>query len=67
MSLLQRYNGVPPLRPPPLIINDVQEYEIERIIAHRTNHMRGKEFLVRWKGYAPTSDKWKSEEDLENA
>ncbi len=43
-----------------------EEYEVERIVAERASR-KGKEFLVRWKGYDAEDDTWQSERDLRNA
>ena len=54
--------------PPPVRINQNEEYEVEEILDakwnSRTKRLR---FLVRWKGYGPTEDSWETENDLENA
>ncbi|XP_011310703.1 heterochromatin protein 1 [Fopius arisanus] len=40
-----------------------QEYEVEKIVAHRTIKGR-RQFLVRWKGYNEDADTWEQEKDL---
>jgi len=41
-------------RPPPVIIDEEEEYEIEGILAHETKYGKTR-YLVKWKGY-PLSD-----------
>lgn len=65
-SLLKPFRGTPPLRPPPIVINEQEEYEVASIVAHR-HKRKGVEYLVRWKGYGAESDTWQRASDLENA
>ena len=53
--------------PPKLvIIEEEEEFEVEKILNKRT--VRGKEkFLVRWKGYMAEEDTWENRENLKNA
>ncbi|CAI7877314.1 unnamed protein product [Closterium sp. NIES-53] len=53
--------------PPPVLIQDEAEYEVERVLTHR--HCGGKtlEFLIRWKAYDPTEDSWVAAGDMGNA
>jgi len=50
----------------PILIDGSLEFEVDRILKHRTNHRRA-EYLVRWKGYGEEHDSWVSELDLQNA
>ncbi|CAI5468601.1 unnamed protein product [Closterium sp. Yama58-4] len=54
----QQFQGrqLPP--PPPVLVQDEPEYEIERILSHRRRGGKTLEFLIRWKGYDPTEDSW---------
>lgn len=52
--------------PPPDILNDEEQYEVERIMGHRTRG-RKMQYLIRWKGYTAMDDSWEPEENLENA
>ena len=54
----------PPLEP--VICNGAEEYEVEKILQHRT---RGRtiEYLVRWKGYTRADDTSEKEQNLKHA
>ena len=57
----------PPLARPPLIMEqDEEEYEIESIIdARRTGRGRGKlQYLVHWKGYSHADNSWVDHKDM---
>jgi len=43
------------LAPPPIIINEEEEYEVEKVRKHR-KHRRGTQYLVHWKGYGDKYD-----------
>src|SRR3954465_4667867 len=70
VSLLKPYtasNIFPrPTPPPPDIIDDGEEYEVERIIAERKRYNRS-EFLVKWKGYPDSDNTWEPRHNLDNA
>ncbi|CAI5998799.1 unnamed protein product [Closterium sp. NIES-65] len=63
----QQFQGrqLPP--PPPVLIQDEPEYEVERVLTHRRRGGKTLEFLIRWKGYDPTEDNWVAEADMGNA
>ena len=69
-SLLTPYRETPEhgpnfLDPPPNIIDDEPEWEIEQILKHRTfGRWKKKQYLVRWKGYSPAHDSWVNKDDM---
>ena len=51
--------------PPPDIINNAPEWEVEKIIKARTfRHWKKKQYLVYWKGYSPAHDSWVNAKDM---
>ena len=53
-------------RPPPEIIDDVEEYDVDYIVDKKV--MCGCTFYkVRWKGYLPYDDSWEPEANLDHA
>jgi hypothetical protein len=68
VSLLKIYKDSGTVQPPPPeLIDGVEEYEVEEIIAHRDRRGNKTEFLVRWVGYGPGHDSWEPREHLVNA
>jgi Chromo (CHRromatin Organisation MOdifier) domain len=51
------------LEPPPDLIDGEEEWEVEEILGDR-QYWRKKQYLVRWKGYAPAHDSWVDESEL---
>lgn len=51
----------------PIIREDEQEYEIEKIIKSRVSSTGKKEYLIRWKGFGRSEDTWEPAEGLKNA
>src|SRR3984957_18870062 len=52
--------------PEPKLIDDVEEYKVEAILAERI--CRGvTEYLVKWKGYTTENNTWEPEENITNA
>ena len=81
-SLLKPFIARPgqDLTPPPLIVDDENEYEVEILLdrRHRTTRTKkckhaGKkttktyQYLVRWKGFGPEHDEWISEKELQRS
>ncbi|MCW3101545.1 MAG: uncharacterized protein JWL77_7163 [Chthonomonadaceae bacterium] len=59
-----------PTRPPPTIIEQAEEYEVEAIRNHRERKWRGqmyKQYLVKWKNYPEWENTWEWEDTLENS
>ncbi|CAI7922574.1 unnamed protein product, partial [Closterium sp. NIES-54] len=63
----QQFQGrqLPP--PPPVLVQDEPEYEVECVLTHRRRGGKTLKFLLRWKGYDPTEDSWVVEADMGNA
>lgn len=54
--------------PPPDLVDDEEEYEIERILDSRpTCNKRGIEYLVKWKGYPDSENQWLTRTHLMHA
>jgi hypothetical protein len=51
------------LEPPPELIDGEPKWEVEQILGNRT-YRHKKQFLIRWKGYAPAHDSWVDESDI---
>ena len=54
------------LRPPPDLIDDQEEYEVESILDHKHGKCR-RQYLVKWKGYPLSEVSWQSKSDLKHA
>ena len=52
--------------PPPDLIDNEEEYEIEWILKHR-GPPKNRSYLIRWKGYTAEEDAWLKEAELGNA
>src|SRR6266481_4538682 len=46
-------------RPPPDLIDGEEEYEVERIVAHRQfGRLKRLQYLIKWKGYPESDNTW---------
>ena len=53
--------------PPPNLINEEEEYEVETIVQRKRVKGGSLQYLVKWVGYLTSENSWQSEEHLENA
>jgi len=52
-------------RPPPDLIDGEEEYEVERIVAHRYHgRNRSLQYLIKWKGYPEVDNTWEPAEQI---
>jgi len=58
--------GQKKILPKPVIIEEEEEFEVEKILNKRMVRRKEK-FLVRWKDYTVGEDTWENKENLENA
>jgi hypothetical protein len=56
-------HGVNYTQPPPELIDGDEEFEVQGILNDRL-FRRKRQYLVRWKGYAPAEDSWVDAKDL---
>ena len=61
---IQKDNIAPPK---PELIDDIEEYEVEAILAERIRRGIITEYLVKWKGYTTENNTWEPEENITNA
>ncbi len=54
-------------RPPPDLIHNESEFEVEVVLKSRQLKGREREYLVKWKGYHPLKASWVNELDMEHA
>jgi len=51
--------------PPPDLIEDKEEYEVEAIVNHqRHGRWRQLQYLIKWKGYPSSDNTWEAVEDV---
>jgi hypothetical protein len=51
------------LQPPPEVINEEKEFEVEEIIDKHT-YRKKKQYLVKWSGYPASDNSWVDAKDL---
>jgi hypothetical protein len=54
-------------RPPPDLVHNEPEFEVEVVLKSRQLRGREWEYLVKWKGYHPIEASWVNESDMEHA
>jgi hypothetical protein len=54
-------------RPPPDLVHNEPEFEVEAVLKLRQLRGRKREYLVKWKGYHPIEASWVNESDMEHA
>jgi hypothetical protein len=54
-------------RPPPDLIHNESEFEVEVVLKSRQLKGRKWEYLVKWKEYNPIEAPWVNESDMEHA
>jgi hypothetical protein len=54
-----------PPRPAPVLVNDQEEYHVDRIVDERVIH-RKRQFLICWAGYSMADDTWEPAENHGN-
>jgi hypothetical protein len=52
-----------PTPPPPVIVDDVEEYEVEKVLNSR-KYYRKVQYLVKWKGYGDADNEWVSADNF---
>ncbi|GJP63373.1 hypothetical protein CLOP_g20450 [Closterium sp. NIES-67] len=50
------FTGCQPLPPPPVLVHNEPEYEVESVLAHRCRQNGNLKHLICWKGYDPSDD-----------
>ena len=56
VSQVKKYHGSSQ-RPPPIELDEEEEYEVEGILYHRRSG-RGYQYLVSWRGYDASENQW---------
>jgi hypothetical protein len=54
-------------KPPPDLVDNELEFEVEAVLKSRQLRGREREYLVKWKGYHPIEASWVNEFDMEHA
>jgi len=53
------------VRPPPDLIEDEEEYEVEAVVNHRCHgRQRQLQYLIKWKGYPSSDNTWEAAQDV---
>ncbi len=52
--------------PPPIVVDDEQKYEVEKILNSRISH-RQLQYLIHWQGYDISECTWELVENLSSA
>jgi len=60
------FPGRTPPRPPPILVEGTEEYEVESILDYRIKGRRP-EWLIKWKGYPLDEASWEPKDSLANA
>ena len=55
------------IEPPPTIIDDDYEWEVENILSDRVTKNGRHEYLIKWSGYSTIHNSWEPIENLVNA
>jgi hypothetical protein len=55
------------LRPQPELVGEHMEFEVEAILNSKNTRKRGKQYLVKWKGYGVNEATWEPASALKNA
>jgi Chromo (CHRromatin Organisation MOdifier) domain len=71
ISLLKQYHrdSRTILPPPPELIRESLEYDVESVLDHRDRkegRKTVKEYLIKWKGYNPEHNTWEPEDNVKN-
>ena len=62
------FHGANYAQPPPDLIGDEEQYEVEQVLDERNyGHWKKKQYLVKWKGYPDSDNQWLDAKDMENA
>ncbi len=59
-------HGLNFIRPPPDLIDNKEEFEIETIVSHRRKGNQW-QYLIRWKCYPTSDNSWEYKDDLEHS
>ncbi len=54
-------------RPPPDLVHNEPEFEVEVVFKLKQPRGREREYLVKWKGHHPIEASWVNESDMEHA